>query len=810
MRDKGPYVPGYGNANSPIMVIGEAPGSEEVKYLRPFIGPAGRLLDSLLEQAGIDPRSVYKTNVCKYQPPANDWKRLNEIGIDVQKDCIPQLYDEIRTVNPRLIIGTGNIPLQYLTGHTGITNYRGSYLRSYTGHQYIAVIHPSAFLRAESFTIKKDGTETKKETGPLDYQMRSVTVLDFMKAKKLSELHSIYTPARRTLEVCTSSSQLRTFLELYKNKRIVSIDIETHKCVPMCIGLAFSSSHALSIPLITTDLKISYSEIVSIWKLLDSFLRTDGLQVIGQNWKFDQEKLEKPCGFKVPDPWVDTMFLAHTLHPEFKTGLAFLTSIYTNEPYYKDEYKLFDPKKDKIEDIFIYNAKDAATTFEICYAMLPYLEEAELVDFFWNRVMPSHRLYRDLEDTGFKVDMDKRRELWNLYDHKELMSRARLNDLAGHELKDTFHNSPKQIAEFLFSELKLPIRKSTDEDTLVALQANHCSKDPKSSEIIDLILQIRRFKKTKSTYLEAEPDYDGRMRTNVRIVGTETGRTSNNVLKPPVRPTQVGLAFQTMTKHGDIGAELRSLFVADEGYILFNSDLSQAEARIVALLARDEYLLELFRTKQDIHSITASWIFNKDPKLILRDTERFIGKTARHSGGYGTGKNRFMLMVNTDIKKFKIPMAPISEKTSGDILKSFHGKSPNIRGVFHEEVEAALKEFHLLRNPFGRAREFFGRIDYDTFKEGYAWIPQSTVTDHLRGAMTRIKSRAPYLRFVVEAHDAFTALIPINKVDEMKIITKEEMEVEIDFSGCSLSRGKLIIPCDIEIGYNYLDLKKVS
>jgi DNA polymerase I-like protein with 3'-5' exonuclease and polymerase domains len=97
---------------------------------------------------------------------------------------------------------------------------------------------------------------------------------------------------------------------------------------------------------------------------------------------------------------------------------------------------------------------------------------------------------------------------------------------------------------------------------------------------MELILLIRRFKIARKKYFGARVDYDGRMKTVYTIAGTETGRSNTKILKPPVRPEKMGIPFQTITKHGDIGTEIRQMFVADDGFVIVETDMSQAEARM--------------------------------------------------------------------------------------------------------------------------------------------------------------------------------------------------------------------------------------
>src|SRR5579859_1649349 len=117
------YVPGCGNSNARIMIVGEAPGKEEEAQKLPFIGPAGQLLNEVLRYANIERPECYVTNVVKVRPPQNNLKKLGMIGHTIE-EFIPQLLEEIQVINPNVIFGLGNLPLETLTGMKGIMNYR--------------------------------------------------------------------------------------------------------------------------------------------------------------------------------------------------------------------------------------------------------------------------------------------------------------------------------------------------------------------------------------------------------------------------------------------------------------------------------------------------------------------------------------------------------------------------------------------------------------------------------------------------------------------------------------------------------------
>jgi DNA polymerase I-like protein with 3'-5' exonuclease and polymerase domains len=314
------------------------------------------------------------------------------------------------------------------------------------------------------------------------------------------------------------------------------------------------------------------------------------------------------------------------------------------------------------------------------------------------------------------------------------------------------------------------------------------------------------------------PDFDGRMRTQIRIVGTETGRSSDSILDPPTRPCKIGFAFKTLTKHGDIGQDIRGILVTDPGFVIVNIDLSQAEARVVALLSGDEELLGAF-DKIDIHRRTAALAlitgklnlsYDYDPvaDIIGKDSpERFIGKKVRHAGNYNMQWVEFMRNVISDCRKFHIDFT-ISQFSAKQIMERFHTASPKIKEVFHREVRDRVDTERALINPFGRLRRFFDRPGNNLYKESFAHLPQSTVKDRLTLSALEIKKRKYPIRLANEAHDSLTYLMPEGEYVDICKELRPIMEEPIDFSKCSLPRGTLVIPCDFEYGYNYRELKK--
>lgn len=811
------HVLGYGPSTARFALVGEAPGGDEENQGIPFVGSSGKIVDSCLEFAGVKRSDVYLTNVCKVRPPNNDIKKLHLRGYEL-KDFIPQFEEEIKALNPNCILAIGATALNALTGNSGIEKFRGSILKSHLGPKVVGTIHPAAILHSESENSKmrswKDLTYIK---------------WDFARAYEESKT-PLFDPPRRNLIVCRSNLDLYRFLNRNVDRNIVSVDIETFRTIPICIGLAFSSDEAISVPLFNqltfqNQEGMTRSDLLSCWKDIADLSANPRIRKIGQNFKFDERQLEDCVngtlffGMKVNSFWFDTLLAFRILYNELPGRLEFITSVLTKEPYYKEEGKGFNPKRDKLDRLLLYNAKDAAVTYECFERELSELRERNLEEFFFTKVMPLHPFYSRMESRGIKRDNFQQKFLKEKYEDEFKTLQKELEDIAlpftgGRSLNVNSNGTKGDMPWLVFLCLNLPARAKTDEKTLDALMRNHCSTDPIKHRILELVLKIRKVRKTIGTYIEAEVDHRGRLCTSVRII-LETGRTSTNILKSPVTTHPMGWAMQTVTKHGETGTDIRSMCVPDPGYVFLEPDQSGAEARVVAILARDEKLLKIFEYGLDLHRITYAWIkgigpnelieefyketdelkirelakeINKILKGLINDEDRQLGKKFRHAANYDMGK------------RVASENAGCSEWRANQILTRVHSTNSNIRGVYHKEIQEALRINRELINPFGRPRIFLNKWGDELFKEAYAQIPQSTVSDQTKYASIRIEKRLSFIQILGESHDAILCQVPISKVDESIRVIKEEFEQPIDFKNCTLKRGILTIPCEIKIG----------
>jgi len=813
------YVPADGPRGAKLMILGEAPSYKETAALENFVGPSGMELDRLCKDSGINRKSCWISNVCKYEVIPNRKGerpipfpiRAERSGINLQEE-IENLQREINQIKPNCILSLGGTALWALTGKWKIGDYRGSIMQG-MGRKIVPTYHPAHLLH-------QAGGEFR------DYWNRQVMVFDFKRAYEQSNFSDIRLPIRN-LSVCRSSAQFADFISRHKKFSRLSVDIEARgHCIPVCIGLAFTPREGLTIPLWEG---IPDADMVQCWILLAKLLWEK--EIIGQNFNYDRDKIKR-IGFIIRYLVSDTMLKAFAINPELPKRLSFNTSIYTEEPFYKDEGMY----EGSFENLLIGCARDSCVTIEVDQAMDIDLDELGMRPFYENFLMKLPNLYGDIENQGFRVDIPIRDKLIKKYIEWDERLRYELFQITGTEINVA---SPKQIDILLYDNLKLPRKKGTGEEILTALLNSSKIKEEKK-HLIGLILEDRRVRKTIGTYLMALPDYDKRMRTTY-FPCLETGRTSTGQQDPPIRPRieirdennkkkkkVFGTAFQTMTKHGDIGQDIRSMYIPDEpddesgpeGYIFLQADSSQAEARVVALLANDENMLRMY-DEHDIHALTASWFFGGNEsdysKQVLGHESpiRFAGKTLRHAGHLGAGKRRAATELNTQARKYKIDIT-ITEADAGRYLKTFHAQCPSIQQVFHHEVIESLKEKRRLIAPLpygidaphGGVRTFFERWGDELFRKAFAYLPQRAITDNTKAAGLRIKGIIPRIRIVLEAHDNLLFCVPCKRLRQWAPIIQKEMERPIDFSACSLPRHELIIPCELEIGMNYMELNK--
>lgn len=335
-----------------------------------------------------------------------------------------------------------------------------------------------------------------------------------------------------------------------------------------------------------------------------ALLENPSNRIIGHGLKNIYKSLKK-CGIRVANLYFDIEigeYLIDSNNTNFtleylnnKYGLENFESLEDILGKGKKELKMLfaDPKR--LADYYI----NSMYSIESCYKIMsPEIEKQELTFVFNEIEMKLVRVLSDMEEEGFLVDTALLKKLSLQYEHEIAELENNIYSLAG----EAFNiNSPKQLGVILFDKLALPVIKktktgySTNIEVLEALQGKH--------EIIDHIMEYRQITKLKSTYIDGllniTNEKTGRIHTTFNQTIASTGRLSSsdpNLQNIPVRTER--------------GRALREVFISKKDYLLVDSDYSQIELRILAHLAKDEIMLDSFRKYEDIHTRTASEVFN--------------------------------------------------------------------------------------------------------------------------------------------------------------------------------------------------------
>lgn len=424
---------------------------------------------------------------------------------------------------------------------------------------------------------------------------------------------------------------------------------------------------------------------------------------------------------------------------------------------------------------------------------------------------------------GIKVDVNKKAEYSKEYHGRWKARQQKLNAISGRDLNV---QSPKQIKEWLYGDLGLPPRKyrgklTTREDKIRNLMSL-CQEKVNTLKTesgrerwlrgllsIMLILQIRGLRKRIGSYIDVDIDSDRRMRTTLSIGGTETGRFSSSKTL-----WDTGCNLQT------IPHELRSMFVADEGYELGEFDLNRGESWVYAHLSGDPTMMEILQEGRDFHAETAEAISgtfgtSMSAEEIHRGAKetgneeayklRFLGKKANHAFAYRMSAYRAQEVVNEEADDTGITIRVSDAK---EMRRLWLQKYIAIE-QWWKNIENKLSDNdRVMETPYGRQRTFYERWGDDLFKEATAYVPQSTSVDYLNTGLLRVfhemvKPGKYGLEILHQNHDSILVQWKEGARDQVIPEIAEKMEHPVDIGGHRVS-----IPIEAEYGKNWGDLSE--
>lgn len=347
-----------------IMLVGEAPGAIEVGQGRPFVGPAGELLERYLGRHMVMRHQVKLTNLCKHKPSKNSNKFQLLLGSSQLEDGLNELAEEINCVKPNVILALGNWPMYYLTGKcgtikgkpipgTGILTYRGSRLPAVErfggeSQKVFCTLHPSYVKR------------------PYNWGWNPVFYVDLGHAVEDSKFPELRYPEYEEY-IDPDPGTLQALVQESLNAKWISLDIETN---PFCVGWAYEKDGVMKGVCVTYDRPDLMHYCQQVWESNVPKIFQFGTYDIPFMDRFYQWTIG---GYYDGVGW-DTYVASASLLPDFPRGLDFLISLYTRFPYYKDEIGQYK-KTGSMLSRWQYNIKDTVGTYQVAMAQMPEIKE---------------------------------------------------------------------------------------------------------------------------------------------------------------------------------------------------------------------------------------------------------------------------------------------------------------------------------------------------------------------------------------------------------------------------------------------------
>lgn len=782
-------VMGDGNTDAQIAIIGEYPGSREVELRTPLIGPSGKFLWQALSRIGITRSQCYVTNVVKRQLTFVEGEDDKISNGERDHWCELLRWELDCLTNCKYILLLGGTALYAVVGHSGIDKWRGTALEDDRGRWIVIANNPAHILRTP--------------------HLESVFAHDTYKLKRVMD--GTYTrPTVTSLINPSMVESLRWVEKMIDEREPVSVDIETHANETACIGLGNNAQIAMCINFRDrTENIFSLRDEQKIRLSIARLFKHPNARFVAQNGIFDAGWLLYKDRIHIPAIWHDTLLAHHTLYPTLPHDLGFLTSQYTDFPYYKDERSVWK-EGGNIDEYWQYNCKDVAITWGIHVKLIEELRQNNLLDFFQSHVMRLQPHLVLMTGNGIPVDLEMKANL-NVTLGADV-DRLRTEFIVAARQATEDNNiepnpsSPKQLSDLLFNRLRLVARGTSTARDNRDRMLKHPSTSEASKEVILSLNRYAEAKKFHSTYVTTGIDSDGKYRSEFKQYGT---RSAPGRLSSSTTLWGTGGNFQNQPPAA------RPMYVAPPGYEFFYFDLAQAEARVVAYEADISTWKEQFERARidgsyDAHRALASEMFKVPyPEVPTKDftedhkpTIRYISKRCRHGLNY-----RMMWERLAEVTKL-----PLIEAQR--IWLIYHRTTPELQRWWRE-LEDEVRRTKCLYNAYGRRLLFLGPITDELLEALVAFKPQSLVGDHCTRVIYQSHDdpRWPsHSRILINVHDSLTGLAPIGRGIDCLRVCRQYAEAPITIRG-----DQLIIPADLALSepdeggtHRWSNLKKIK
>ncbi len=588
---------------------------------------------------------------------------------------------------------------------------------------------------------------------------------DFKDQTLVKKNNKINTKIYKTI---SKEKQLDELIKKLDEKSVIAVDTETSSLNPqeadlVGVSVCHEANEAFYIPVghkERTELKKDV-----VLKKLKPILEDPSIKKVGQNIKYDFI-IFKNNGIELSSV-EDTMLLSYTLDAgNNRHNMDTLSELHLGHKTisYKDLVGT-GKKQLNFADVDIkpateYAAEDADITLRLYEVLSERVSEEKLERVYEEFEKPMIKILSRLEMNGIKVDDAYLKKLSKKFEIRLTTIEKEIYKISGKKFNI---GSPKQLGEIIYNDLKIAKLKKTKKGSLATSAKILEDLASTGHKFPNLVLEWRQVSKLKSTYTDALQDHiskkTNRVHTSFLLAATNTGRLASS------DPNLQNIPIKTSD-----GKEIRKAFVADKNNLLISADYNQIEMRILADMADVKELKKAFKNNQDIHSLTASQVFDVP---IAKVTDDFRRKAKAINFGIIYGITQYGLAKQISV----------SNEEALSFINSYFRKFPEIKDYMNTTIKTCRKQ-GFVTNIFGRRIHLRGINDKNfsvrAFQERAAINApiQGSAADIIRLAMIKIdkvleeKKKA---KMLLQIHDELIFECLKKDENEVKKIVKEAM-----------------------------------
>lgn len=529
-------------------------------------------------------------------------------------------------------------------------------------------------------------------------------------------------------------------------------------------------------------------EILAAFK--DFFANPDIIKV-GQNIKYDITML-KWYGIEVNGRLEDTMIMHYLIEPDLRHKLDFLTEAYVQYKMVpiedligrrgKNQLTMRDIEVAKVSE---YAGEDADLTLQVYKEILEKVKEEKLTEVYSKIEEPLINVLVQMEYNGVRIDPDFLAKYSEVLGKEIEKKKKSIYKKAGVDFNIA---SPRQVGEVLFEKLAIPYRWRKTSTGQYSTDVEKLTELAEKNEIVQEILEFRKFAKLKSTYVDALPKLinsrTGLIHSNFNQARAATGRLASdnpNLQNIPIRD--------------EAGREIRKAFIPrDKDHILLAADYSQIELRLIAEISKDPHMMDAFLAGNDFHKATAARVYAVPYEEVTADQRR-NAKTVNFSITYGAGATNLSRQLK------------ISRGEAKELIDNYFAQFQGLKNYMDDTIEYAREHGYVL-TMMGRKRKLRdinsrnGLARSNAERMAINTPIQGTAADMIKIAMIDIQKALIDGKFktklIMQVHDELVFDVPKNELEKIKPLVKELMQNAIPDL-------KVPILVEMDTGENWLE-----